>query len=79
MADVTKVRNTIQVVAEFSDGGSKLLVVDNAKDTLTASDIADLESFLVANHIFLGDGDASIVAISDARTITNENTKLDLS
>ncbi|MBR6889116.1 MAG: DUF2922 family protein [Selenomonadaceae bacterium] len=79
MADVTTTKRSLQITATYSDGGSKLLVVDNAKDTLTASDIADLESFLVANHIFLGDGDASIVAISDARTITNENTKLDLS
>lgn len=79
MADITTIKRSLQITATYSDSGSKLLVVDNAKDTLTASDIADLESFLVANHIFLGDGDASIVAISDARTITNENTKLDLS
>ena len=79
MADITTTKRSLQIIATYSNGDSELLVVDNAADSIAASDIADLESFLANNHIFLGNGDSSIVAISDARLLTNEQTALDLS
>ena len=79
MADITTTKRSLQIIATYSNGDSELLVVDNAADSIAASDIADLESFLANNLIFLGYGDSSIVAISDARLLTYEQTALDLS
>ncbi|MBQ4402932.1 MAG: hypothetical protein II857_00815 [Selenomonadaceae bacterium] len=50
MADITTTKRSLQITATYSNGDSKLLVVDNAADSIVASDIADLESFLASNR-----------------------------
>lgn len=83
MADVTKVRNTIQVVAEFSDGDDRTLSFDNPKATLTtdqlAAQINEASAYAKTHQVILGDKEqAEFVRFKTARKVANTTKYLDL-
>ncbi|MBE8949770.1 MAG: hypothetical protein SR3Q1_04130 [Quinella sp. 3Q1] len=83
MADVTKVRNTIQVVAEFSDGDDRTLTFDNPKATLTtdqlAAQINEASAYAKTHQVILGDKiGADFVRFKTARKVANTTKYLDL-
>ena len=84
MADVTKTKNTLSIVAEFADGDDRTLTVDDPKDEYSeaqfAAAIGNLETFIATNQVILGDKNAADFARIKSAKITRGTTKyLDLS
>ena len=83
MADVTKVRNTIQVVAEFTDGDDRTITFDNPKASLTADQLAvlinDASAYAKEHNVILGDkAGAEFTRFKTARKVANTTKYLDL-
>ena len=47
MADLQSVKDTLQLVAEFVDGDTRSIALDNPKDSLTAEEIDSLNAIMV--------------------------------
>ena len=51
MADVSKTKDTLQLVAEFADGDTRSISLDNPRDSITADDIDALSALMVAGLV----------------------------
>ena len=78
MADVVKSKNTLQLTQLFTDGTEKIFTVDNAKASISASQIEDLSDYLRDNSIILNADGSPISAISFAKTVDSTETSLDI-
>ncbi|MBQ4494214.1 MAG: hypothetical protein II968_00445 [Selenomonadaceae bacterium] len=83
MADIIKTRNTIQVVAEFSDGDDRTITFDNPKAALTeaqlAAQINEASAYAKAHQVILGDKiGAEFTRFKTARKVSGTTKYLDL-
>ena len=79
MADTIKTSNSLQISYTLSDGSSDILLLDNAKASIAASEIDSLNSFIADNNLLVGTDGATFNAITEARLKGREKTILDLS
>lgn len=79
MADTVKTANTLQISYTLSDGSSDILLLDNAKASIAASEIDSLNAFIADNNLLIGADGASFAGITEARIKGREKTILDLS
>ncbi len=80
MADITKTKGTLQLVAEFTDGDDRTITVDNPKATLTAAEINAVSAYAKNNNILLGDkAGADFSRFKSAKKIAQTTKYLDLS
>ena len=59
MADKTKTSANLVIECVFNDGDTRTITLKNPKSTVSSSDIENLESFMIENHIIIGDRDSS--------------------
>lgn len=79
MADVITQKNQIQFEFAFVDGDTRLAYINNPKDTVTAQEIDDLNTYIRANNLIVGDRYQSTFAqINKATKISKTTTTLDL-
>ena len=55
MADVVKTTSNLKIENYFVDGDTRTITLKNPKDTIEASAIADLNSFMQTTGIIIGD------------------------
>ena len=79
MADTIKTSNSLQISYTLSNGSSDILLLDNAKASIAASEIDSLNSFIADNNLLVGTDGATFNAITEARLKGREKTILDLS
>ncbi len=80
MADITKIKGTLQLVAEFTDGDDRTITVDNPKATVSAADINAVSAYAKENKIIVGDkAGADFTRIKTAKKIAQTTKYLDLS
>ena len=80
MADITKTKGTLQLVAEFTDGDDRTITVDNPKATLTAGASNAVASSAKNNNIPPGDkAAADFSRFKSAKKIAQTTKYLDLS
>lgn len=79
MADTVKSANTLRITYTLSDGSSDILLLDNAKASIAASEIDSLNAFIADNNLLIGADGASFAGITEARIKGREKTILDLS
>lgn len=77
MADVIKTKNTLQLVAGYTDGGERIINIENPKADLTDTQINAVGA-LAANAL-VSDGGAPFSRFKSAKKIIHTNKKLDLS
>lgn len=79
MADITKTKGTLQLVAEFTDGDDRTLSLDNPKATLTAAEINAVSAYAKTNNILIGDkAGAEFSRFKSAKKIAQTTKYLDL-
>jgi len=79
MADTTKIENHLIIEVGFIDGDTRTITLKNPKSNLTATDIENLDSFMLTNNILIGDRDAAdFKKIRQAKTRSAVITHLDL-
>lgn len=79
MADITKTKGTLQLVAEFTDGDDRTITVDNPKATLTAAEINAVSAYAKTNNILIGDkAGADFSRFKSAKKIAQTTKYLDL-
>ena len=59
MADKVKTSANLVIECVFNDGDTRTITLKNPKSTVSSSDIENLESFMIENHIIIGDRDSS--------------------
>lgn len=70
----------LSIIAGFVDGDTRTFKVKNPRNDLTENDITDLDDFIVANNVLIGDRTgADATGINSATIIDTTKTKLDLS
>lgn len=55
MADKVKTTANLVIECVFNDGDTRTITLKNPKSTVSSSDIENLESFMIENHIIIGD------------------------
>lgn len=80
MADSATASYYIQFEFGFNDGDSRKQNVPNPKNNITDSDVAALDTWMVANNIVIGDKyGASSTGVNSATIVETTKLKLDLS
>lgn len=51
MSDTVKTSNSLQLVAEFIDGDTRTITLDNPRENLTATDIDNLNPVMIAGLV----------------------------
>lgn len=78
MADMVKIKDTLQLVAEFADGDTRTITLDNPRDSLIAQDIDSLTSLMIVG--LLGDKTgAQFYRWKSAAKVNKQTVELDLS
>ena len=83
MADVIKTESTLQIVADFVDGDTRTISIDNPKAAYSeaqfASAVKDFASYCKTNNVLIGDkAGADFATISSVKIISNTENTLDL-
>ena len=80
MADKTTTEYTLQMSAEFADGDTRTLSVDNPSSASSiGAQIYELQTFLQNNSVIIGDkAGAAFSRFAYANKVTKEKTELDL-
>ncbi len=79
MADVITQKNQIQFEFAFVDGDTRLAYLNNPKDTISTQEIEELNTYIRANNILVGDKYQSTFAqINKATRVTKITTTLDI-
>ena len=79
MAD--KVKTTANWVIEcvFNDGDTRTITLKNPSNNISSTDIENLETFMIENHVIIGDRDSSdFRKIKKAAIRNTTTTYLDL-
>ena len=81
MADMTTTEYTLQMSAEFADGDTRTLSVDNPSSASSiGAQIYELQTFLQNNSVLIGDkAGAAFSRFAYANKVTKTKTVLDLS
>ena len=59
MADVIKTSTVLNIECVFNDGDTRTITLKSPRSDISASDIENLETFMMENKIIIGDKDAS--------------------
>ena len=59
MADTAKNSSSLVIECVFNDGDTRTITLKNPRDSVSSSDIENLETFMIENHIIIGDRDSS--------------------
>lgn len=79
MADVITQKNQIQFEFAFVDGDTRLAYLNDPKDSISAQEIEELNTYIRANNILVGDKYQSTFAqINKATRVTKITTTLDI-
>lgn len=80
MADLVKNEKTLRIDTVFVDGDTRSITLKNPKATIQSSEIADLNAFMQANNILIGDkAQGTFGRIKAATTIDKQTIQLDIS
>ena len=58
MADMIKTSTVLNIECVFNDGDTRTITLKNPRSNVSASDIENLESFMLENKIIIGDRDS---------------------
>ena len=79
MSDVTRLSNELKVDCYFVDGDTRTFTIKTPRQSLSRSDIVELNNFMIANNILVGDKyGATFGRITEARIVRTARTTLDL-
>ena len=78
MADTVTTKTTRKIQATFADGNTTVITLANGNDSVTAEQIASLETFMIDNQVILSQDGAAFTGLSVSDD-TSTNTVLDLS
>ena len=59
MADTIKNSSSLVIECLFNDGDTRTITLKNPRSDVSATDIENLDSFMIENHIIIGDRDSS--------------------
>ena len=59
MADVIKTSTSLVIECVFLDGDTRTITLKNPRGNISASDIENLNTFMLDNNIIIGDRDSS--------------------
>ena len=80
MADVRTDTTSLKIEALFVDGDTRTITLKNPKQTITASEINNLQNFMQANNVIIGDRYAGTFGrIETVTRVTEQRTAIDLS
>ena len=79
MADIVTNTEELKIEFLFVDEDTRIQKIKNPRDDLTSSDIEELNAWLQANNIIIGDkNSATLARIKTATRVTQTRTTLDL-
>lgn len=79
MADIVTNTEELKIEFLFVDEDTRIQKIKNPRDDLTSDDIAELNVWLQANNIVIGDkNSATLARIKKATRVTQTRTSLDL-
>lgn len=80
MADTQTNTETLKIEGLFVDGDTRTITLKNPKTTITSSEILELQNFMQANNIIIGDRySGTFGRIESVTRVTEQRTVLDLS
>lgn len=80
MADIRTNTTSLKIDALFVDGDTRLITLKNPKQSITASEILNLQTFMQANNVIIGDRySGTFGRIESVTRVTEQRTELDLS
>lgn len=80
MADTVKAETTLRIENLFVDGDTRTITLKNPRSNLTSNDISELNAFMQANNIIIGDkAGATFGRIQNAATVQKNTILLDIS
>lgn len=59
MADIVKTAANLVIECVFTDGDTRIITLKNPSNNISSTDIENLETFMIENHIIIGDRDSS--------------------
>lgn len=78
MADVSSTSETLKIENYFVDGDTRTITLKNPKQSITTSDIEELQAYMRANNIIVGDKMAGTFGkISAVTRVSETKTYLD--
>lgn len=78
-ADTITSSEVLQIKNTFTDGDTRTIDVPDPRDDVSASDITELETWILANNALIGDKDGAPFAYVDSAIIVETNrVKLDI-
>lgn len=79
MADVMTAFNELKFEYQFVDGDTRIQTIKNPKETITTEQIQELNSYIQANNLLVGDKNgATFGKIRTVTKVSGTTTKLDL-
>lgn len=79
MADKVKTSANLVIECVFNDGDTRTITLKNPSNNISSTDIENLETFMIENHIIIGDRDSSdFRKIKKAAIRNTTTTYLDL-
>lgn len=80
MADTIKTSAELKIDNYFVDGDTRMITLKNPKAEITNSDIEELQSFLRANNVLIGDKvGGTFGKISSVTRVIQTRTAMDIS
>ena len=58
MADSTKNSSSLVIECVFNDGDTRTITLKHPRSNVSSTDIENLETFMIENHIIIGDRDS---------------------
>ena len=78
MADVSATSESLSIENYFVDGDTRTITLKNPKQSITTSDIEELQAYMRANNIIVGDKMAGTFGkISQVTRVSETKTYLD--
>lgn len=78
MADVSSTSEQLKIENYFVDGDTRTITLKNPKQSITTSDIEELQAYMRANNIIVGDKMAGTFGkISSVKRVSETKTYLD--
>jgi len=80
MADTQTTTKSLKIEAVFVDGDTRNITLKNPKQNITTSEIQNLETYILANSLLIGDRyHGTFGKIGSVTRITEQRTEIDLS
>ena len=77
--DTIKTSASLVIECVFNDGDTRTITLKNPRNDVSSTDIENLDSFMIENHIIIGDRDSSDLRKIKMAAIRNTTTSyLDL-